>query len=154
MEYQGGNISTPWHPVPTSYVGNAEVNYFYNGSRKASLATGSILADGNNGQLYWKAEIYDANSGTPSLITGADGDILDFTTSSNAFFRIGSSTPNKYVTINISAFNAFVNNGSISTAFGNVYLIKLTLRDCDPNQTGIVTTESATSYLSTYVTFS
>ena len=143
IKYQPVTVSNYFPPVASTGAITADENYFYNGARDANLATGSdSISSSNNAQLYWKAEI--------SGVSGATGNITNSSTS-NDMFRVYSFMPHKYIVLNRTTINQFLQSGLMST--NTAYKIKITMSDCDPNQLGIITGDSEFDYLSTWVKF-
>ncbi len=143
MKYIGTPVTNYFPPPPSSAAITSDENYFYNGAKQGNLATGSVY-NVNGAELYWKAEI--------SNVAGADGNITRFASSNHTnMFRLYTIMPHSYIVLNKQTINGFISSGQVST--NTVYKLKITMSDCDPNQTGIITGGSQFDYLSTYVKF-
>jgi hypothetical protein len=162
MRYNGTNTSSAYQE-PGDGNGSllSSPNYFWNGARDSSLATGSIPGN-NTAELYWKVQLHgentpgDINSLYP--VNAATGDILSSAVgSSSDFFRFYNSTPNSYITINASTLASLIANTGApqdqKISINTPYRLMITVSNCDPNQTGAISNGAKTRVLSSWIKF-
>ena len=159
MRYQGVNTNSTYKG-PGDGVGTSDINYFWNGARKSSLATGSIPGN-NTAELYWKVQLHgentpgDINSLYP--VNAATGNITSSASSSSDLFRFYNNTPNSYITINTTTLTNLINNTSApkdqKISLNTPYRIMITAINCDPNQTGAINNGAETRLISSWIKF-
>ena len=160
MRYQGINTSSAYKG-PGDGVGTSDINYFWNGARDSSLATGSIPGN-NTAELYWKVQLHGEN--TPGdinslyVVNAATGNILSSAAASSSdLFRFYNNTPNSYITINASTLTTLINNTSApqdqKISLNTPYRLMITVSNCDPNQTGAISNGATTRKLSSWIKF-